>query len=141
MVDSTQNTTSYECLPRDLDESSLKKKEKAPSCVLENFPFQFSHCVEWSRHVFERVFVKEAKDHYEEELRRAEEEGGERVYDEGFVEADSANRANRLFVELFQTKIDAIRESFPRDKDDGKFWGDEKGKRFPEPVSNFKTEM
>ena len=141
VVDSTQNTTSYECLPRDLDESSLKKKEKAPSCVLENFPFQFSHCVEWSRHVFERVFVKEAKDHYEEELRRAEEEGGERVYDEGFVEADSANRANRLFVELFQTKIDAIRESFPRDKDDGKFWGDEKGKRFPEPVSNFKTEM
>ena len=141
VVDSTQNTTSYECLPRDLDESSLKKKEKAPSCVLENFPFQFSHCVEWSRHVFERIFVKEAKDHYEEELRRAEEEGGERVYDEGFVEADSANRANRLFVELFQTKIDAIRESFPRDKDDGKFWGDEKGKRFPEPVSNFKTEM
>jgi hypothetical protein len=141
VVDSKQNTTSYECLPRDLDESSLKKKEKAPSCVLENFPFQFSHCVEWSRHVFERIFVKEAKDHYEEELRRAEEEGGERVYDEGFVEADSANRANRLFVELFQTKIDAIRESFPRDKDDGKFWGDEKGKRFPEPVSNFKTEM
>ena len=84
--------------------------------------------------------MKEAKDHYEEELRRAEEEGGERVYDEGFVEADS-RIANRLFVELFQTKIDAIRESFPRDKDDGKFWGDEKGKRFPEPVSNFKTEM
>ncbi|CAL6443758.1 unnamed protein product [Bathycoccus prasinos] len=137
VVDSTQNTTSYECLPRDLDES----KREGAVVVLENFPFQFSHCVEWSRHVFERVFVKEAKDHYEEELRRAEEEGGERVYDEGFVEADSANRANRLFVELFQTKIDAIRESFPRDKDDGKFWGDEKGKRFPEPVSNFKTEM
>ena len=53
VVDSTQ-TIRNECLPRDLDESSLKKKEKA-LCVLENFPFQFSHCVEWSRHVFERI--------------------------------------------------------------------------------------
>jgi len=141
VVDSEQNTTSYECLPRDLDESSLKKKEKAPSCVLENFPFQFSHCVEWSRHVFEKIFVKEAKKHHEEELERAAKEGCERVYDEDFVEVDSSNRATRLFAELFITKIEAIRESFPRDKDDGKFWGDEKGKRFPEPFSKSDTEM
>ena len=141
VVDSEQNTTSYDCLPRDLDESSLKKKEKAPSCVLENFPFQFSHCVEWSRQMFEKIFVKEAKKHHEEELERAAKEGCEGVYDEDFVEVDSSKRATRLFAELFITKIEAIRESFPRDKDDGKFWGDEKGKRFPEPFSKSDTEM
>ena len=142
VVHGGKKTRTYSCMPRDLDESSLKKYEKAPSCVLENFPFQFSHACEWARNVFENVFVTEAQESssaMDVETNNADANAlalrkcRNTKEEEKFLVA-ATYFANKLFVELFQKKLNDIRENFPKDKDEGKFWNDEKGKRFPIPL-------
>merc|ERR1719333_1866324 len=131
-----------------------------PMCTLRNFPHLPDHCIEWSRDIFELLFVKSVKqvnkfvedpDTFISE-RRTSSDAAQTMFEvRGLLsllaaaEKPSVQSASQLafdyFHLLFRDKILDLTKAFPEDariidpetkKDKGAFWSGHK--RFPQPA-------
>jgi len=126
-----------------------------PMCTLRNFPQITDHCIEWSRDIFESLFVKLVKvcETYMNnpvafEEARMGQSGADAIFETRSVLSlmsaisnpsigSVAQVAFDLFHFLFRDKILDLQAAFPRDmrikgengEDKGPFWGEKK--RYP----------
>jgi ubiquitin-activating enzyme E1 len=45
-----------------LNDLNFESKKEIPMCTLKNFPTEISHCIEWSKNIFNEIFFLYIKD-------------------------------------------------------------------------------